>query len=644
VTNFNEDRAAVLELARRAATLAQERREPSLAAEFDAAGERLREGTLTVVVVGEFKRGKSTLLNALLEETDVFPPNESVATSLVTTASWGDPARFTVLLESRADDGTSATREITRGEIGDYVTEQGNPGNEREAVMLTAELPNENLRDGLVLVDTPGVGGLNRRHTDVTYRFVTQADVVLFVIDAMVPASSEELAFLERIREHCRALLFVVTKKDLQRDHQRIVENTRAKVAPILGELPDRVTVVAVSSTAKLRYVESGAERDLEKSNFGELEDKLWGLLAERGGALLLLRALGVLARGIDRLISPLEAELQAYEQGSRQGLEQMEAELQQALDGQEHLRQSEAAWRNDLRRELNRTSRILDERFSKGARGVRHTLVTALEDDQLLRAPEEILGALERDVTLLADTLSKTLEAEVERIAAAIAKSTVLELAAAGPTGLIATDVVVAKVDGITSAGVRGESLLAAGRGLSMGVSAGAIIGFIIGTVIAPGIGSQIGSTIGGLLGGTQGARSQLKQLREHDRNKLRGDIQRRLSPWIEDAVGHINDQRREALEDTRTAVEDAFDDMLASERKRLAATIAAVTAARGRSEDEAAERAKEIRLPLAGLREVRAAVDAHTQAVVTGGETSPGVDAEPAPARPLEHSRAAT
>src|SRR5262245_31259236 len=207
---FQRQKEKVLQLLHSAAAFARVRDADSVAARLDEAVRRLEAGKLLVVVAGEFKQGKSSLVNALLGEPNLFPVDIDVATSLVCTITHGERERVTVVL---GEAGRERHQEARRDEIADYVTEARNPRNAKHARLLVVESPNPSLKDGLTLADTPGIGGLNVRHTDVTYAFLPGADAVLFVSDALKPLTAAELDFVaHRIARHCPEVLYVVTK------------------------------------------------------------------------------------------------------------------------------------------------------------------------------------------------------------------------------------------------------------------------------------------------------------------------------------------------------------------------------------------------------------------------------------------------
>ena len=372
------------------------------------------------MVVGEFKRGKSSLLDALLDEDPearppVLPVDVDIATNLVTQVSWGPEERISVVVDG--PDGSIEERTITRAEIADYATEPGNPDNERGARLMLAQLTHPKLADGLVLIDTPGVGSLNRRHTATTYGFITKADAVVFVLDAKEPLSTEALDFLRTIRDHTRAILFAVTKTDVNADHQTIVENTRMKAADALECAPEDIVVVGVSSFAKFEYLRTGDPEDLEVSNFDELERALWRMRSGRGGRMQLLRCAGETLRQLDRVLDPLTVEYEALRSESAERIAASERAIEAKRARFEELRGSEADWRKSLRRRIDDVKRDLRGEF----RGGRRTLLVDFDrytrDPRMLEEPEEVAGAVERDLTLLAGRVSERVAEEAAEI-----------------------------------------------------------------------------------------------------------------------------------------------------------------------------------------------------------------------------------
>ncbi len=169
---------------------------------------RLERRILSVALVGQFKRGKTSLLNALVGE-EILPTGVLPLTAVVTHVRFDQVLRVTVRLR----DGTEL--EVPREEIRLYATELGNPKNSRGVRDIIVSFPSELLAQGIELVDTPGIGSVWAHNTDVAKEYLPWVDVALFVVSPDPPITDVERRFLEDAREHAGKVLVVLAKSDL---------------------------------------------------------------------------------------------------------------------------------------------------------------------------------------------------------------------------------------------------------------------------------------------------------------------------------------------------------------------------------------------------------------------------------------------
>jgi GTP-binding protein EngB required for normal cell division len=169
----------------------------------------LAEDRFNLAVVGQFKRGKSSLMNAIIGR-DLLPTGLLPLTSAITTLRYGPEEK--VVLRRK---GWALEPEVPLAELADYVTERGNPGNEKGLIEARVDQPIGFLRRGLHFVDTPGIGSSRTENTATTYEFLPKADALIFVTSVEAPLSEAEEAFLQDVRGHVRRLFVVVNKTDL---------------------------------------------------------------------------------------------------------------------------------------------------------------------------------------------------------------------------------------------------------------------------------------------------------------------------------------------------------------------------------------------------------------------------------------------
>jgi uncharacterized Zn finger protein (UPF0148 family) len=228
-------------------SLATGRERPDLAEHLDKARAHLDQESVTVVVVGEFKGGKSTLINALLQ-TAVCPVDADIVTGVPTLVSYAEQSGVTAYAQS-PDGGEVIAREASLREIAALVSEPVDPNAHARQRSVEVRLPHRMLKAGLRLVDTPGVGGLESAHGQLSLGSLAMADGVLFVTDASQELTGPELSFLRTAVARCPSAALVVTKTDLYVEWRRIAEINQGHLRDAGLDLP----VIPVSSFLRLR-------------------------------------------------------------------------------------------------------------------------------------------------------------------------------------------------------------------------------------------------------------------------------------------------------------------------------------------------------------------------------------------------------
>ncbi len=175
--------------------------------QIGALRERLAAARLRVLVAGEAKRGKSTLVNALLGR-PVLPSGVTPLTAVATTVRYGEDPRA----EVRFADGHEEKHPLAA--LDDLVTERGNPRNRRGVAAVTAFVEAPVLAGGVELVDTPGTGSVFAWDTDAAYQALQSMDAAVFVLTADPPVSASERDLLARVGNLSVTTFAVLNKAD----------------------------------------------------------------------------------------------------------------------------------------------------------------------------------------------------------------------------------------------------------------------------------------------------------------------------------------------------------------------------------------------------------------------------------------------
>jgi GTP-binding protein EngB required for normal cell division len=175
---------------------------------------RVSEERFYVACVGQFKRGKSTLLNALVGYAAV-PTGFVPVTAVPTVIRFGDELHARV----RMRDGS--WRDVAMPELKEYVTEELNPENKKAVEGAEVFVPSPMLSSGMCFVDTPGLGSVFTENSATTQAFIPHIDAALVVVGADPPIAGEELALVEAIGNQVRDLILVINKADRTSDLER---------------------------------------------------------------------------------------------------------------------------------------------------------------------------------------------------------------------------------------------------------------------------------------------------------------------------------------------------------------------------------------------------------------------------------------
>jgi len=346
---------------------------------------RLETGQFRLAVLGQFKRGKSTLLNALLG--DKLLPTDILPVTAIPTFI-GRSENIDVLVDFDTDTEPIKFLPSPDRSIGDfldeYVTEKGNPNNQRQVTRVVIGHPAEILKQGVILIDTPGIGSTHKHNTEVAYQVLPQCDAALFLVSPDPPITEIELDYLKEIRQHLPQTFFILNKIDFLDEQERTasLRFLADQLTPLCDGIPQ---ILAVSARRGLEARLSGDTAGWRDSGMLQVEQNLIDFFAREKQTILQeslqrrirdqLNSIHMqLGLSLSALMLP-EAELKKRIEKFRQSIPDVEREKEASED--------------ILSGDLKRVTKRLNEEVEK----VR------------TQAKEQIVGPLENFVQTIVDT-----------------------------------------------------------------------------------------------------------------------------------------------------------------------------------------------------------------------------------------------
>jgi hypothetical protein len=264
---------------------------------------RLDEGRFHLAVLGQFKRGKSSLLNALLGE-PLLPTGILPLTAVPTVLRYGPERRVWVTgFDGRVTDVAGTVEEVAKV-LRRFVTEEGNPGNRLGVDRVAVEHPGPFLAKGVEIIDTPGIGSTLLHNTETTRKLLPQCDAALFVVSPDPPITEVEVEFLMTVKAKVARLIFVFNKADhLSPEERREAVGFLRAVLRDRLKLEGEVRIFEISARDALEARYPGTTETGTAVGLGELEAYLGDfLVTEKEAALrdaIAAKASGLLSEAL---------------------------------------------------------------------------------------------------------------------------------------------------------------------------------------------------------------------------------------------------------------------------------------------------------------------------------------------------------
>lgn len=581
-----DDLGAVVDLAGRA----------DLAARLATTRERVADPRARVVVVGEFRQGKSHLVNSLLG-IPVCAVGDDVTTRVPTVVAHAPEARAVVHTTGPGGD-EPGEHPVEPADLEGVLTGTSPVPGGGELVRAEVGVPHPLLAEGLVLVDTPGAGGAGSRHAGLALGLLPTADAVLFLSDASQEYTEPELAFLQQVLALCPTVGCLLTKIDLYPQWREIGAADRAHL-DAAGISASLVAVSGVLRDHALRAKDAELNRE---SGFPDLLTFLRHRVVGRAETLV-RTAVGLDVTSVtEHLTMALRTEVAALRDPAVG--ERVMGELAEAKARAEELQQRSARWQttlndgatdllndleHDLRDRMRRVTASAEQAVDAVDPGQTWEEYSGWLEDEVVRAVcDNFVWAHERAVWL-AETVGDHF-AEVQEVALPELDLTSTEGVLEPVTALGAMDPGRLKAS---------QKLLVGMRGSYGGVLMFGMVTSLLGLALVNPI--SIGA---GVLLGTKA----YKDDKEQRLTRRRAEAKQATRRFIDEVVFQVNKQSKDRLRGVQRQLRDHFTVVAAQTLRSLNDSLAAGRAAAGTAEKDRTARAAELDRQLRTLGELRA------------------------------------
>lgn len=377
---------------------------------LDQLAKIIKNDSFQLIVVGEFSRGKSMLVNAIIGK-KILPSSKNPTTATLNIIEDGsDQPEYCVFYH----DGSQ--KELSENEFSQLVAPDGKGIRADDINNYYAEsiklqkihhigikVNNRMGKNGITIIDTPGVNDVDERREQITYNYIPNADAALIVCSATQQLSMSEMVFIkESILKNDIDKLFIVSNfKDLlsgEEDCERVKEYFASNLE---GVVP-RERIILVSARDALRYkrLQNGETvkkppKSLEETGFVELETRLYDFLSNERGAIKIGRYKKILKNHIEELVyGSIDRRIQSLR------LTEKEVELKiQTL--RPEIQQTKMRCENRLK-DIESKLIVEGRHFSKEYRELQNMLYTKARDAVRLsesEVPEEVYAFMERSI-----------------------------------------------------------------------------------------------------------------------------------------------------------------------------------------------------------------------------------------------------
>ena len=588
----NADVRSALQLGIKAST-AYDR--PDLGVRLEEILAQVSRPEMNVVAVGEFKQGKSSLVNALVN-VDVCPVDDDIATAVNTFVRFGEERRaFAVLGSPQNPEAEPSRVPIDPKQVRSYATEQGQMDPNVMVRGVEIELPRKLLQDGIVLIDTPGVGGLGSTHAAASLKAMSAADAALFISDASQEYTRAEMEYLAQAVEMCHTIICVMTKVDLYPAWRKVLEINQGHLGRLgYGHLP----IFPVSSSLRIEGIKRQDKDINAQSGFPQLVQHLTQNVVAAGADTNRRHAREALLSVCEQLTAQFEPRRAVLADPNANA--ELVGGLERAKAQADSLRSQVSKWNTTLNDGISDLTSDVDHDFRGRIRQIVADSDHAVENNDPASIWDEFEPWLTNSVSQATVSNYRFLTERASRLSFEVARhfdtgqsQLIAQLDIGSASSVLAQVQVDTEVD-LDKVGVGSKGLTALRGGYG---------GFLMASFMLPLIGLGAIAIPAGVLGAALLGRKSIKDERERALAKRRADAKNAVRRYCDEVSFQVSKDSR----DTLRMIQRQLRDQYAARAEELnKSTTEALKSATEAAKVAEADRSKQLRDVTAELERI--------------------------------------
>ena len=536
------------------------------------ATERYNKKELYVLVSGEVKTGKSSLINSILGE-EICTVDSGVCTNTNTMIRYGETEKITVYFAQDEEENTPEPIIITREEIKTYVSERKNKNNKKNVRLISVEIPNEHLKSGLVLIDSPGLGSLNPLHAATTFSIAPVADVIILVATADSELKESEISYVKQLLECSKSKMVIHALTHCDSGDPETVLNKNIKHLQKAKDWKDgELQYCMLSNTNYQEFLNKEIE-DIAVTGF----DKFFALLKQVEDNVEYIMAenqLAYLFNALQQYGSTLNVLLQSF--SSPEKLAEKKRQVETAKTRLQEILQESSSWQIELNGMIEELSILVNDRITANYSEIKQSIKTKLEVDEYIENPEQLGGIISAEMSTMFYLLRKYLNELFAKTYMDLKKKSNLQLTQQELMSISTIEQTVSigeiNIDKVRiySSAIMSNMFV---YGTVGGMIMGGIIGGAVGSVFGPGgtvvgitkgaaWGAKVGTAIGGLVGLFKG--------KEKVREEKRQQIMKKVTDILRDSQNDLNTKIKLVIIQGKTELFKLFKNEVEAEKTK--------------------------------------------------------------------------